>query len=181
MTFRGTTTTSLDVIRDLIDDVDALKRQVGSIKQNTIRLGDWVVEMESDTVIKTTNLSTGAVSYIGLPGDPSDNVFDQKWSYSGIVKPTANTSGQKWPCPFDCQISSLWLTLQTASSTAYSIRTYVNNVLQTTSVLPAGSLQQEFSMHVRLRPGDILYPMILTAASGTGTQLGIVYRIKETI
>ena len=181
MTFRGTTTTSLDVVRDLIEEVEKLKRQVGSIKQNTIRLSDWVVEMESDTVIKTTNLTTGAVSYIGLPVEFPDtaDTFDQEWSYSGIVKPSSESFGQRWPVRFACTVNSLYLTLVTASSNAYTVRTWVNGVVRATSVLTTGDTQEEYQLGIPLLPGQFFYPSILTNASGTGTQMGITYRITE--
>lgn len=180
MTFRGTTNTTLDVVRNLIDEVDTLKRQVGSIKQNTIRLSDWVIEMENDTVIKTTNLTTGIVSYIGLPIDPVENIFDQKWSYSGTVNPSSNTPGQRWPSQFYCQVKSLFLTLQTASSSSYTINTYVNDALIKSSTLASATEEQEFSLQITLFPGDYLYPEIVANAAGNGTQLGMVYRMVET-
>lgn len=69
MTFRVTPTNVLDVVRELVDQIDVLKRQTGTVKQNTIRLGDWVLEAVDDSLVRMTNLVSGEESYIGGVGD----------------------------------------------------------------------------------------------------------------
>lgn len=65
MSFRQTDPNIIAIIRSLEADIRALKAQLGSTRQNSIRLGNWVLEAESDEKVRMTNVKTGKVTYVG--------------------------------------------------------------------------------------------------------------------
>lgn len=65
MSYRQTDENLVEILRRMRSEVDELLIATGSVRQNTIRLGDFVLEAEDDTKVKMYNLETGKKSYVG--------------------------------------------------------------------------------------------------------------------
>lgn len=65
MSFRQTNENIVDMLRQMRGDVDELISQHGRVRQNAVRLGNFVLEAEADTKVKMRNLETGVQSYVG--------------------------------------------------------------------------------------------------------------------
>lgn len=65
MSFREVDPDLVKIILELQKDISELQAGLGKTRQNTVRLGDYVLEAESDEHVKMTNVRTGDVSYVG--------------------------------------------------------------------------------------------------------------------
>lgn len=65
MSYREVDPNIVSLIKSLQADIEFLKNQIGKTRQNSIRLGNWVLEAESDEKVKMTNVKTGVVTYVG--------------------------------------------------------------------------------------------------------------------
>jgi hypothetical protein len=166
MTYRGTTNTSLDVIRDLIDEVNELKRQIGSVKQNTIRLGDWVLEAVDDSLVKMTNLVTGEESFIGGVGGGGQTVINQTvvqdfppFVVGGVVRMSFNNpiKTNVYVVPYDVAISKILTTVAvTATGAGLQYRIYQNGVVVHTSPNITANFT-ETAVSLAFAEGDVVY------------------------
>jgi hypothetical protein len=69
MSYRRPDQNAIDLIRSLTERVEQIERGTGTVRQNTIRMGQWVLEAVDDALVKMTNLTTGVESYIGAPSE----------------------------------------------------------------------------------------------------------------
>lgn len=63
MSYRGGNPDLLALIQKMRAEVEELKKE--QVRQNTLRLGNFVLEAEGPAKVKMTNLETGKVSYVG--------------------------------------------------------------------------------------------------------------------
>jgi hypothetical protein len=113
MSFRSVDGNIADVIKSLQSQINELRNGVGATRQNTIRLGDWVIEAITDHRLKMTNTVTKEISYAGGPSELPP------FSHGGAL--TAADSSD-YPVPFDCTVLELAVTLRTLDAeTAFSL------------------------------------------------------------
>jgi hypothetical protein len=65
VSYRASKQDIVSILKGMIQEVRGLKEATGSVRQNTLRLGDFVLEAEDDTKVKMTNLGSGVQSYVG--------------------------------------------------------------------------------------------------------------------
>lgn len=65
MSFRDVDPGLVALIRKLQDEIADLRASVGAVRQNSIRLGDWVLEAIDDEKVRMTNLVTGVETFVG--------------------------------------------------------------------------------------------------------------------
>lgn len=116
-----------------------------------------------------------AVSGVGLAG--SSEII---WSHGGTVNPEAAETGPPWVAPFNLTLNTLILTLAATTNVALSVGTYRNGVLQRTDSIGTATLVASFALAIPLTAGQTLQPVLLAAATGTGSGLGICYRYTRS-
>lgn len=186
MTFRITPQNSLDVIRNLVDEVERLKRQIGTVNQNTIRLGNWVLEAEADELVKMTNLVTGAVSYVGANAESTTVVESGEGAYveippfslGGLLRNafgSVNMRTNTYIMPVDFSVTTLSSTLVNLSSSGPTFALYNNGVAVYTS--PALSANEmTVTVDLAFVEGDILYVEVTNDGDGFNAGLSVMLR-----
>lgn len=101
------------------------------------------------------------------------------WAHNGLVNPTATEIGSPWPAPYKLTINTLHLTLGVASNVNLIVGTMVDGVIVQSSTLIAGNTIQPFTPALTLVSGAILQAILTAAPSGTGKNLGVIYRFTR--
>jgi prefoldin subunit 5 len=65
MSYRSIDPDIAEIIKQLRTEIESLRAQIGAIRQNSIRLGNWVLEAVEDEKVKMTNVKTGAETFVG--------------------------------------------------------------------------------------------------------------------
>ena len=173
MSFRGGPQDVFQLIRSIEDRLALLERNGPRTKQNTVRLGNWVIEADGDKKLKMTNLDTGIVTYVGSQSIPFVN--SKEWSYAGTVAPSVDVHAPKLACPYNLTLTNVTIQLQTASSTDYTVTTYVDGGPVDIHTLLAGQITALKPISIDIYPGQTLYPVLSSNPSATGTELSITY------
>lgn len=105
--------------------------------------------------------------------DTDTTVYQQHWSYAGIVAPAATTYGARWQVPTNIRMANVTLTLVTASSTNYSVTMYSNGSSVGVVTLAAGATSAVGVLNVFATAGSFIHPALAAASSGSGVALGI--------
>lgn len=173
MSFRGVDKDFGSLIRGLQDQINEIKRNTGKAKQNTLRLGNWVLSAEEDTRIAMTNLITKKTTYVGEQSIPF--VGSKEWSYSGVVSPKVPFLAPAWGCPYPVTINRVIYHLQAASSSDYLL----NNFIGTTNVqqftLLAGRTFFEQRVEWDVIEGTKFFPGMEASSGGSGQELTVEY------
>lgn len=173
MSFRGVDQNLAGLIRSMTDRLTRLEKQVGQIRQNTIRMGQWVIEADGDKRLKMTNLETGEVTYVGDQYIPF--VASKEWSFAGTVAPSSDVIAPAWCTPHEITLTHVIVQLQTPSAVDYTVRTYVNDVNVLNTTLPAGLKKKLVTLELDVPGEDNVYPYLEAASGGTGTELSVTY------
>lgn len=185
MTFRVTPQNSLDVIRSLVDEVELIKRQVGTTKQNTIRLSNWVLEAIDDSLVKMTNLVTGEESFIGGVGDGGGDVVTNvtfefpPFVVAGVIRGAFGTSIKTnvYTVPYDVtslRIISTIASLSPNPGDTISFSIVQNGVVVFTS--PAQSTNKEVYDFVNTFAADDEVYMTVDATNSSHIGLTVMIR-----
>lgn len=165
MSFRDVNQTGLDVVRQMKDDIDQNERDTGSVRQNTIRLGQWVIGANG-AVITFTNTVTGKQHFFG---------GREEWSYSDVVIIDENTDGAWVHPPYDIKLHTLTLTLQKSSSDLIAVQTMVNGAaVGAPGIIHPGQEVGTIALDINVGVNDKYWPQI-RPTEGDGEMLGIVY------
>lgn len=190
MSYRGVNQSALDLIRDLKDEIEVLKRQVGSVKQNTIRLGDWVLEAVDDSRVRMTNLVTGEISYIGGDGSGGDTIINNisqnvvaefpPFVCGGVIRGSfGNTiKTNVYIVPNDITINRIITTLAitTAENDGPAYRIYRNGVIVYTSSHILTNYVSD-SVAIPFFKDDVVYMEIHD--TGDGDSVGLTSMLRE--
>lgn len=79
------------MLQELRADVDALKGANTGVKQNNIRLGDWIVTVDANGCMTCTNIATSQVI------NSCDTPLEAIWSYPGSLVPADLTALEATP------------------------------------------------------------------------------------
>lgn len=171
MSFRGDDQNLIHQFRALKLEVEKLKKNQGAQRQNTVRLGNWVIEAEADRKLMMRNVDTGETSYVGA----FPFVGSKEWSYAGTVNPADDVYAPPLSCPHDIQVTHAIFQFQTSSSNTYSLSTFVNDTLQNTVLIPSGVRKYAVEMNLAITEGANFYPVLAANGSGTGTEFSVTY------
>lgn len=173
MSYRGEPRDLIQLVQNMNDRLTALERDRAATKQNNVRLGDWVLETEEDKRVRMTNLRTKEVTYIGDQYIPFVN--SKEWSYAGVVAPDADILAPKLVTPIDLTLTHVIVSLQTASTSDYTIGTVIEGSTVSTHTLAAGNTKVTWKVSIDVPQDAALYPRITANAAGDGTELSVVY------
>ena len=179
MSFRGTDPNLQAYLRGLEDRLRRVERGTGQVRQNTIRLGNWVLEAEGDSYVKMTNLVTGAESRVG---DPTEVVFPDSavpWSYAGVVNPDADVLPATWSHVNAIRLKRLTVEFQTPGTVPYTVNTRVGGVSRGTHTINAGESQRTWPLDINVGAGVKFWPLLSANASGDAEDMSITYWFEE--
>lgn len=194
MTFRITPSNVLDVVRGLVDELDTLKRQTGTVKQNTIRLGDWVLEAVDDSLVKMTNLVTGEESYIGGVSDGGTTTTDgpstimvipdfPPFVISGVLKNNFGTTikTNAYVVPYDMTVGKIVTTVAITSATSGqgpTYRIYQNGgIVYTSPEITTNYAEAEVSL--TFAANDVVF--LECHDSGAGDSIGLTVMLRNVL
>lgn len=191
MTVRNVDSNLVQIIRDLQEEVKQLKANQGSVRLNSIRLGNWVLETVDDSLVKMTNLTTGLVSYIGAPGEGGgtaeggDGAYVEvpPFSFGGIVRNAFSTVLMRtnvYEMPVTFEVTQIVATLVNRSGAGPIFRLYRNDVIVFTSTSLSAD-RTVFQPTFTLEAGDQLYVEVSDDGSGFNTGLQVMLRGLPTI
>jgi hypothetical protein len=187
MTFRVTSSNVLEVVRGLVDEIDVLKRQTGTVKQNTIRLGNWVLEAEADELVRMTNLVTGVVSYVGANEDVTivdgggggAYVEIPPFSIGGLIRNSFGTvklRTNSYVMPVDFTSKNLSATLVNLSGAGPRFRLYHNEAsFYVSPVMTSHALN--VAVDFTFAAGDTLYMEVDDDGGGFNAGLSVMLRL----
>lgn len=185
MSYRGANLTAVDILRNYKDELDRLKLDQGTTKQNTIRLGNWVLEAEADELVKMTNLITGVVSYVGANADTTvvegggAYVEIPPFSFGGLIRNsfgTVNMRSNTYTMPVDFTSTTMSITLANAAEEGIVFDLYQNDVVAYTSPTITADIKIE-DLDLEFLTDDALYVEITEDGSGFNAGLSVMLRL----
>lgn len=184
MSFRGPDQNIFDIIRTLQERVDLLERGTGSVRQNTIRMGNWVLEPIDDALVKMTNLVTGIESYIGAPSDTTSNLVAElpPLSFGGLIRNNFvdDMSSLIYPIEGTGTVNTIDVTLKNLDSaginTGPTFKIWVDGVGVYTSPRITTNYIRLTGMALTLVSGSQVYATINDDGIGDAIGLTIVMR-----
>lgn len=167
MTVRNVDSNLVQIIRDLQEEVKQLKANQGSVRLNSIRLGNWVLETVDDSLVQMTNLTTGEVSYIGgvSDGEGGGTVTQYivpdfpPFVIGGVIRMSFNNpiKTNVYVVPYEVTITKIITTLAvTATGAGLQYRIYRNGVVAHTSPNITANFT-ESAVNLAFAAGDVVY------------------------